>query len=403
MMKTTNHGLTLIELVVALVVSILIAAALYFTLQSSLESWDVTQEQLVLQHVLAQTAQELIDGWDNFGIRDGLEIKAADATSVSLIMPWSDDSYQVLAGVNTYELIKKIKPGTGIPIAEALLPGKESYEVIPIKLLDPGRQGGLPQVYLSIKLPVGTLLRFTYHPDSAQDPQVMTTFRFDAEAGVLLREDEGGVVNISKNPFGVKVKGVRFRYFDNLNREIDASGDISARQVNLISGIEINISVISKYANIRESMTFVALRNAPTRTGNILLKEGDRFPIPNSENIRALTINNFFGVDNDSQLVLKATPSSGKEWQLKIKFAKTSSLSPALIDSYSIEYPEGNVVYSEQPRVSAEQGINLLSLGTNGRFDYDDDGLEDQVFLEGDVELSVEKMELTGASLFVKP
>ena len=40
-------GLTLIELLIAISVSLLIAAALYFSLRSAVESWEVTQDQLL--------------------------------------------------------------------------------------------------------------------------------------------------------------------------------------------------------------------------------------------------------------------------------------------------------------------------------------------------------------------
>ena len=49
-------------------------------------------------------------------------------------------------------------------------------------------------------------------------------------------------------------------------------------------------------------------------------------------------------------------------------------------------------------------GLNLLTLGTNGLYDYDDDeDIEDFVVLEGDVMLEVTKMDIEGAGLFVRP
>ncbi len=399
-----TKGLTLIELLIAISVSLMIAAALYFSLRSAVESWEVTQDQLLLQNVMAQVLEDLSEGLGRNGVRDALEIREGSGTHLSMVMPWTDDTHQVLSGVHSYPLNKHLKPGSFIPIAEALLPGAEEYKVVPVRLLDPGKTENYPQLFLSVNLPEGTQLRFTFHPDAKKDADVVTTFRYDPQEKAVYEETAEGLRKISQNPFGIKLSELLFRFYDNLNQELGVNGSVTAEEVSRITGVEIALTAESKAGRRREAVNFIALRNAPARTGNIDLKEDLEFPIPDSENIRALVVTNLYGVDNKDELVLAAHPEGGaKEWQVKFIFSKLSQLSPAVLESYSIEYPEGNIVFSDQPKMSLESGINLLSLGPGGRFDYDDDGLEDAVLLEGNVLLEVKKMDVEGAVLFVKP
>jgi len=114
-------------------------------------------------------------------------------------------------------------------------------------------------------------------------------------------------------------------------------------------------------------------------------------------------LTNLFGIENGAQIVLQARPESGPDWQVAFTFSKLSPLSPAVMESYTIEYPPGNVVFSDHARLAVDSGINLMTLGPAGRYDYDDDELDDAVLLKGRVTLEVEKMEIQGANLFVRP
>jgi hypothetical protein len=139
------------------------------------------------------------------------------------------------------------------------------------------------------------------------------------------------------------------------------------------------------------------------RSGYLALREGTRILIPDSKNIHTLLITNISGVSSKDELQIEAVPKAGKVWQLSVKFSRTGGAKP-IIESYTIEYPPGHPVYTEYPRTSIDLGLNLLVLGANGLYDYDDDeDIEDFVILEGDVVLKVEKMDIEGAGLFVRP
>lgn len=397
-----KRSFTLIELLIAISISIMIAAALYFSLRSAFESWDLSQDLLILQQVSSRVMEELSEGpAAGFGLRDALEIINGDSDYITVVMPWSDDTQRIYSGIYTYALSRHIKPGTSAPIAEALLPEQKDYRLIPITLLDKGRSDDYPQVFVNVALPSGSGLRFTFHPDYKTDGNIVaTTYRYGSSEQAIFVEDKDGVRNISKNPFGVKITDFSFRYFDNANSE---AGPVSTGAAASVSGIEISFTAASKNGNTRKTQTFISLRNAPAHSGNFALREGAVIPIPNSRDIKAFFLTNLYGIDNNDQLVLEARSDKGQEWLLTITFSKMSLLSSPVIGQYTVEYPRGNKVYSENPRTSAGAGLNLLFLGPSGLYDYDNDEAGDTVILDGKVKLEVRKMEIGGASVFVRP
>lgn len=396
-------GFTLIELIVAIGVSSLVSLALYFSLMTALNVWQETQGQFLLQQVGIQTSEELSEGpIDTYGLRDSLEIAQAGPQAVSVVMPYSDATQSVYSGISRYTLNKHLKPGSPIPIAEALLPQADEYKVIPITLVDKGKSEEYPEARLNIGLPAGSNLRFTFHPDYKRDTNVLTTFSYDANQQAVFIEDKEGRRDISRNLFGIKIREFLLRYFDNTNTEIDA-GSLSEGDISRITGIEIAFKAESNTGQSREIVTFVSLRNAPKHSGNLTLSPGSSFLIPDSKDIQAFFLTNLSGIDNNDTLILQAKPEFGQEWQLQVQFSKPSGQSPPLIQRYTIEYPAGHQVYAEEPRASPELGLNLLSLSQNGLYDYDDDGLQDAVSLKGKVTLEVVRMDIGGASVFVKP
>lgn len=395
---------TIIELVITTAISTMIAGALYFSLKTALDTWVISQDQLLLQQASSRIMEELVEGSpEAYGIRDALEIVDGSGARLVLVMPWTDDTHDVYSGVSNYTLNKHIKAGASPPIAEALLPQSDEYKVVPIAMIDKGKSEDRPEVHLDMGVPAGSSLRFTFHPDYKRDADVLTTLRYDESAGAIFIEDKDGSREVYKNPFGVKIIDFRMRYYDNTNTEVGVNGSISNADIPVITGIEVAFKAQSKNGENRETVTFVSLRNAPMHSGNLTLREGTKFAIPNSKEAKALFLTNLSGIDNQDFLSLEAKPQTGKPWVIKIQFSKLSNLSEPIIDNYAIEYPEGNKVFAYRPRTPASFGLSLLSLGPNGLYDYDYDAVEGEVILDGKVTLEVKKMDIGGASIFVKP
>ena len=399
-----KKGFTLIELIIAIAISTMITAALYFSLKTALESWDISQDQLLLQQVSSRVMEELVEGLPGaYGLRDALEVVDGTSTQVVTVMPWTDDNHNVYTGIATYTLNKHIKPGASLPIVEVLLPESNEYKTVPVTLIDKGKSVDYPQFKLDIAVPASSRLRFTFYPDYKKDADVMTTFHYDPEDQAVFIDDFDGSRQVYKNPFGVKITDFKLRYFDNTNTEIGVDGSISSADIPVITAIEIAFKAQSKNGNTRQTVTFISLRNAPMHSGNLTLREGARFPIPNSKEVKALFLSNMSGIDNKDSLVLEARPKSGGSWVLKIQFSKISDLAQPLIESYTIEYPGGDKVFSSRPRVTADLGLNLLSLGLNGLYDYGFNDVQGEIILDGKVTLEVKRMDIGGASIFVRP
>ncbi len=395
---------TLIELLVAISIMIMIGAALYFSLSTAFQSWDVSQDNLILQQVSSRLMEELSEGPPGgYGLRDALEIINGSGDYITVVMPWSDDSNMFYPGVAAYTLNKHIKPGTSVPIAEALLPEQKEYRLIPIALIDIGKSEDYPQAFVKVALPPGTKLRFSFHPDYSADSDTATTYRYDSFEQAVFIEDKDGTRDISKNPFGVRITDFLFRYFDNANTEVGANGSISTAEIPSISGMEIYFTAVSKAGNTRSTRTFISLRNASAHSGNFTLKEGAVISIPNSNDVKAFLLTNLYGIDTGDNLILEAKSNKGDDWLLKVKFSRMSMLSTPVIEQYSIEYPPGNKIYSDNPRTPAEAGLNLLMLGPSGLYDYDYDEVNGEALLGGRVKLEVKRMDIGGASVFVRP
>jgi len=405
---TAKEGFTLIELLISIVITLFIASAIYWSFVTALQSWAYMKDELLLQKVLSQTMQEMIEGTpDTYGLRDSLEVVRAYNNEVDVVYPYTDSTHMAQSGLNVYELDKNIKAGTSIPIAEARAPGTETYSPILISMLDWGKREELNKIQLLSIVAPGSLMRFTYHPDPKKDPDSETAYKWVEEEGQVYMDDSSGRKVISKNPFGIKITKLGFRYFDNTNKEISEGGDVADDELQFIGGIEISIEAQfpakgGKEGKKKDLLCFVSLRNSPAKSGALNLKEGVRFPIPDSKHIKSLFLTNLTGIDDRDVLQIVATPDHGSDWCLTVTFSRSGLTTPK-IASYTIEYPRDKTVFTETPNTNVDLGLNLLNLGPNGLYDY---GLQEEgvdvVNLEGNVELKVTKMDIGGAALFVK-
>jgi len=397
-----KKAFTLIELLISIAITTIIVGAVYLSLNTALETWGYSRDQLALQKVLSQTIDEVLNGNAAiYSIKDSLEILAAGGERIEFVPPWTDDTHSVAAKNFIYTLNRKVKPGTAVPIGELKLPESKKYRLVPVRKIELD-DSEISQVRLGLAAPLGSDLRFTYQPDPKSNSDVVKAVWWDPEVKQVYCEDSEGIENISRNPFGVEITKMIFRYYDNTNKLVTDYAWVDQRDLNIITGVEVYMEAkLGQYT--QTLISFANLRNSPMRSGYLTLREGTRLPIADSYNIHTLLLTNLSGVSSGDELQIEAVPRSGKSWRVKIKFQKTGR-SKAKIESYTVEYPPQHPVYTEYPRSSIDVGLNLLSLGANGLYDYDDDqDIEDFVLLEDDVVLEVTKMDIEGAGLFVRP
>ncbi|MFH1318549.1 MAG: prepilin-type N-terminal cleavage/methylation domain-containing protein [Candidatus Omnitrophota bacterium] len=402
MLVKMRKSFTLIELLVSIAISTIIAGAIYFSLNTALESWGYSKDQLALQKVLNDVMDKIGSGTvSSYGVRDSLEILVAGTNRLEFVPPWIDDTKTVCAKESIYSLDRRLKPGTSVPISEVKLPETQEYQLIPVKMIS-SDDTGISRLQLGVAALEGSELRFTYHPDSQSSSDVVKSVWWDADDKQVYTRYINGSESISANFFGVEITDMVMRYYDNANNVITDFQWVDENDLNIVTGVEIFIKAkLDQYS--KSLIGFVNLRNSPLRAGYLPLKKGLQLPMPDSYQVHTLMLNNFSGVENGDILALKVSPRYGKSWRLEIEFSQAGLRNPKL-EKYTIEYPSGTVVHTEYLRTDLDVGLNLLSLGAGGLYDYDkDDDVEDTVLIDGDAILEVEEMDIEGVGLFVRP
>jgi len=399
--KSHRYAFTLIELIVAIFIMGIMAAVIYFSMATALETWEETRSHLSLQKVISQLMEEIIGNQFQYGLKDSIEITSAQAHTIEFIPPWTDDTHSVTDPDYIYTLNRKLKPGAGLPIAEVELSDVNRNQVVPSQIIEM-EDNDQTKLRLGVPLPEGIPLRFIFLPDKDQ-PDVITKLWWDYNNRSVYLANKEGTRDLAENLLGVKVSNLMFRYYDNTNNILNKGGEeIPESDLTLITGIEIILE--ASLEGYKETLVnFVNLPNAPRRSGYLTLREGTKIIVPDSADIHALLLTNFSGVSDNDTLELEFIPDEGKTWKIIVTFSRYGTQAPR-IDSYSIEYPPNQEIYHEQPKIEASVGLDFLTLGPNGLYDYDiDNDVEDIVILKGPVTMHVSHMDIEGAALFIRP
>ena len=404
--KKKNNGFTLIELLVSITLVTFITASLYFCINSAIESWTYSRDQLGMQKVLSETMDRMISGGpESYGLKDSLEILLAEKGRMEFVTPWTDDTHAVANLGFIYSLNRSVKPGSGVPIAQIQLPESADWQAVPAVIVDL-ENSDTSQIKLKLAAPENSQLRFIYQPDPVTNPDVVKKIYWDAGAKEVFFEDESkqqGVESISKNLFGVEITKMELHYFSNANHLVTDRESVDEAGLPIITGIEVHLEA-SLNGKKQDLTSFVSLRNAPMRKGYLFLAKNLRVFVPDSKHIHTIMLTNFAGISNNDKVQLDIIPESGSTtWRLTAQFEKIGSAKP-IVKQITVEYPPQTVVFTDYPKSNAELGLNLNLLDSEGLYDYDDDNdVDDMVMLDGKVELVVREMDIKGAGLFVRP
>ncbi len=403
--QNPGKGFTLLELMVVVALLAFISAAMIFAMQGALESWSYTKDQLSLQKVLSETMNMMMNGSvERYGLKDSLQVMEATSSGVSFVPPWMDDTHQAETEDIVYTLNRPLKPGAATPIGQVKLETDTEWHVVPVTRVELEGEKRT-QVRLGVVPPEPGALRFIYHPDAFRSRDVVHRIYWDSDEHAIYLNAGDETENISNNPFGVQFDNVTFFYFTTGNAAVGAEGEVSENQLPVITGVEVGLE--ASIGKVKQTLVnFVSFRNAPLRTGYLTLSRDMEIPIPNSKKIHTLQLTNFMGVRDGDELELIARPKAGPSWGIKLTFEKIGS-NPWRIKTYTVEYPVGSPILVQFPPAQSgapDTNFDLLIVGANGLYDYDDDpDIEDVVNLEGDVTLEVKEMTMDGVGLFVRP
>jgi len=438
-----NNAMTLIELLITISIATILTGVVVLMLKTSFDAYNFGQQEVLLEKALDDCLDEIAGGgFENYGIKDSLEILNLTPTSITFVPLWVDDSHTLKPEHENTELVTKtpftlnrpFKAGASLPIAEASTNQRTNeptnqriWKAVPIIfLLGPHKEPlkADDQVFLNEALDPGSKIRFIFHPDATNFPDCAMTisatggsaFGGKWQGNKIMRIYKGKTDTIPKyNLPGVTLTGFNLQYFDNTNTEVETKlefiPNITAVKVNLkaSTGKPANDQRESR-AELRDRQTgehkdgsiFINLRNTRTGGVSLIIKQGSRIKIPDSKHIRVFSLANVIGIKEDGTIELEARPKKGTIWKIRIELGFDDKT--PILKRYSVEYPPGRVVYTETINLTLDLPLNFMNLGGNGRYDYDfDKDGNNVVSLEGDVELVVTKMDADGAALFIRP
>lgn len=391
--------MTLIELLIALAITTILFGVVLLMFRTSLESFFISQRSLYLQKVLDEILTDIIDGGaESYGIIDAVEFKDLSDTTLSFIPLWVD-APKNSADNKRFILTKAFSEGGPLPFVEIKTSNSEKFVPMPVTFYSNNNI-----IEFDSALPSGSKIKAIYLPGS-DDSEVIFNLKWDTKNKSLIaqyRKRERKIPKYSSE--GVSISEVRFEYFDNTNKLIEPNSKthkLDSSLFPLVSAVKVLAKVASK-GEVREGFVFVNLRNKRSAGAGIKISEGTQIKIPDSYNIRTFSIANISPVTKPGVIEIETRPKTGDIWKITLKLNIKND--KPLIEQYLIEYPKGQVIYTENINMTTDLALNLLSLGTSGRYDYDfDGGAQDAVLLKGDVEFFVTKMDFSGASLYLRP
>ena len=409
--KNSADGFTLVELLIAITLTALIATAVAMIFDASMEAWRFGEEIASIETVVPDLMNKISEGdYVSAGIVDALAVTSADKNGISFV-PLAIERFKVNSSADDgqfFELGKPFQLGAPLPKGQIRLPGERFFQNVQTEF-HLGKDEKPPQEKDRIRFlePISedSEVRVVYRPDYAKVPEAVMTFRWNPESKSVVREHEGFKLDLSENSLKVEVTNMEFQYFSNTNAQIiakDPSGVLDESERQLITAAKIICSV--KKGGTEKTFTqFVNMRNLSASNVGIVIKEGDSIKIPNSKLIKSLSIVNVFGVEGKSVLQLRVESQFGNDWVVALTYDIVDE-KPMLV-KYQVEYPAGKVVVEKVVSEPASKAFSLLKLDDEGKYDYDnDEGIEDVVnFEDEDVTLQVETMEVGGAAIHVRP
>ena len=403
-----RKGFTLMELLIVIAVSSILVGVITFTLKTSLDIFNFVQDDIFLQKSLDDMFQEMVGGdYKVYGIKDSLEIVQATATSITFVPPWVDDGHTVKSPLHNKQQFvfnRPIKSGASLPLGEVLEKNSKEWRAVQIVVFldeEKKRLSLKNKAILNEPVPAGSKVRFIYHPETEGFPDTKMTIEF--LDGKIMRHYKGKSEVIPKDMLGdIVLQDAKFQYFDNTNTEIlpDAStGNIASKNILNITAIKITLKISAEQT--KQGSVFINLRNTSSAGASLIIREGTELRISNSKDIRAFSLLNISGVKEGDRIVLQAESDHGETWRANIELGIKNNLE--VIKRYTIEYPVGKVIYSDNVNLSAASPLSFLT-SSDGSYDYDwDEDANNIVNLEGKVTLSVIRMDADGAALFVRP
>jgi len=401
-------GLTLLEVLIAVGVATILVGAIVMTLNACFDSYISGEREMRAAKFLDEIAQSIIYGSEDNagGIHDAMEIIECGTHSITFVPLWYDTSHRPPYIDNEeFTLDKPYRHGSGSPIGEVSDFFESKAEYFEPVAIDYVEEEGDIIVTFKEPIPQGSRIVIVYWPDAQKDKKTAATLKWNPKTKKIART-YNGVTKEIKSP-GLKnleLTRCEFRYFDNTGSEILPSslGTVDEAHVSSITAVQINLATVVSEVEM-ELPTFVNLRNTRSSGAPIMIREGSEIVMPTSKDVTIFSISNIIGMKSGDKIEFLITPKEPSEKTMKVNIDLGIINNEPVIESYSVQYPEGETVFSEKVLMSTEMPFNFLEIA-DGKYDYDYDGNEkDVIEIKSPATLKVTRMDPRGAALYIRP
>jgi prepilin-type N-terminal cleavage/methylation domain-containing protein len=401
-----RRGFTLIELILAIALMLIISSGIVFLYDSGINSWLYGQAYTQLQDTASLCMEQIMEGEYKFdGLREVLEISGADPHSINFI-PWWEQKINRINPAEKIRLEKPFNPKAPVPIAQVWNSDKGKYVMANIDFYPKGADLADNNAYVSFRgdIPQGASGRIFFYPDESVKKDIEMNIFWDGNTRQLYRKYRGTTNPLIKMPQDIEISKFNVEYLDATNNIIPPD------RLQSLSGLNNPVTALRTFITVvtgKESYTlrsFINIRKKGVAGSGTLVTQGAEISIPDSKEVKTLSLINFFGITENSSM--ECTISSRKEnktYMVRIEFGLKNNI-PWILRC-DIEYPRGKVVFSQDIDVSASHGINFLNIDYSGHYDYSfDENIdgEEVRFLADDVIFKVDSCSITGAYLMVR-
>ena len=308
-MKFNKKGMTIVELLMAMVVAAILVGTVALTLNACFEAYISGEKEITALKFLDEIGNQIIYGdYTVDGVHDAMEILTCGTKFIKYVPLWKDTTHRppYLEG-EEFVVEKPYKIGSGAPLGEIMQLSDdkqiEYFKNVQIKYEYDEETGELKVVFLE-PIPRWSRVQLVYWPDADKDESAAVTIQWSPETGRISQFYNKNVREIkARGIVGLKVLNFEFHYFDNANNEIkpDGTGLIPKNQLVSITGVELDLS--TQFEDLsRKIPIFVNLRNTRSSGAPIPIRQGTEIRVPGSREVDIFSIANITGVKNDDKI-----------------------------------------------------------------------------------------------------
>jgi hypothetical protein len=387
----------------AITLSAMITGGIILIFNSGIDSWIFGQTYTEIQDTANLCQNQIIEGSFIYdGLREILEITKAEQSAITFI-PWWEQKIPSIEPKKKIVLEYPINTRAPTPIGEIWSVKKNQYELINIEFYSKGENISDFKSYVSFpeNVPNHSKGRVFFYPDSQKNNEkIEMTISWDPQKKILIRSYRGNTTPLARFSEDVLITDFKIEYINGTNEVIPIS------KLNNLTPMNNPITAVRDFITVTKEhetytlRSFVNIRKKSIGTSGNILTEGSKISIPSSRKIKTLSLINFIGIKKNSSIYcVISSKNENKTYALKVNLTLKNEI--PWITGYDVEYPKGNIVFSQEPNVPASRGINLLTLDYTGVYDYGSEKeIQGQVdFTSDDVQFKLEKSNIGGVSL----